>query len=230
MPKFYHVLAQGQAFGLQLNQYSQPFDYLPQFFAQHFVHNLNYPIFNCRHPSMCVHTSHHYALLHYVHSNKRTRNHETIHTPLSPLHKMLIVTWDENNYMHFLQPHSTLLVNESTLCLLKMAFTPQPTLSLLTQHEWIHLPNLAQFKDLLPPMQLKPRRRVITIDTPLINAAPQQLKYLVAYTNMPMCFYTTMPMPFGVRRGQKAFIFLPWSLFFIKKFRSYYKGCKHLPF
>ncbi len=48
--------------------------------------------------------------------------------------------------------------------------------------------------------------------------------------NMQMCFYTTVPMPFGAWRGQKVFIFLPWSLFFVKKFWSHYKGCKHLHF
>jgi len=55
------------------------------------------------------------------------------------------------------------------------------------------------------------------------------VKYFVVYTNMLMCFYMTVLMPFGTWRGQKALIFLPLSLFFIKKFRSHYKGCKHLP-
>jgi len=44
VPKFYHVLAQGWALNLQLNQSSQPFDYFPHFFAQHFVHDFDYPI------------------------------------------------------------------------------------------------------------------------------------------------------------------------------------------
>jgi hypothetical protein len=44
MFEFYHVMAQGQTFGLQLDQSSQPFNYLPQIFAQHFVYNLDYPI------------------------------------------------------------------------------------------------------------------------------------------------------------------------------------------
>jgi hypothetical protein len=83
---------------------------------------------------------------------------------------------------------------------------------------------------LLHQMQLKPRKGAITTDTPLINSSPQQLRYLVVYTNMPMCFYTTMLMPFGAWRGQKALIFLPSSFFFVKKFQSHYKGCKRLPF
>ncbi len=44
MPAFYHVMAQGQALGLHLNQFSLLFDYFPQFFAQHFVFDLHYPI------------------------------------------------------------------------------------------------------------------------------------------------------------------------------------------
>ncbi len=44
VPKFDLVLGQGQAFGLQFDQSSQPFDYLPQFFAQHFICDLYYPI------------------------------------------------------------------------------------------------------------------------------------------------------------------------------------------
>jgi hypothetical protein len=27
-------------------------------------------------------------------------------TPLLPLHEMVVFTWDKNNYMRFLQPHS----------------------------------------------------------------------------------------------------------------------------
>ncbi len=42
-------------------------------------------------------------------------------TLLPPLREMLASTWD-NNYMHFLQSHSILLVNESTLCSPKMKF------------------------------------------------------------------------------------------------------------
>jgi hypothetical protein len=32
---------------------------------------------------------------------------------------------------------------------------------MLTQHKWIHFPNFAQFKDLLFPMQFKPKKGVI---------------------------------------------------------------------
>jgi hypothetical protein len=57
--------------------------------------------------------------------------------------------------------------------------------------------DLAQFKDLLPPMQFKPMKGVITTDTPLINSSLEQLRYLVVYTNMSMYFYMIVPMPFG---------------------------------
>jgi hypothetical protein len=70
-------------------------------------------------------------------------------TPLPPLREMLVSTWDENNYMCFFQLHSTPFVNELTLCLLKTTFALYLTLSLLTQHERIYFPDLAQLKDFL---------------------------------------------------------------------------------
>jgi hypothetical protein len=45
-------------------------------------------------------------------------------TPLLPSREMLTFTWNKNNYMHFLEPHSTFLVNKLTLCSPKMAFAP----------------------------------------------------------------------------------------------------------
>jgi hypothetical protein len=92
-------------------------------------------------------------------------------TPLSSLHEMLVSTWNKNYYMRFFQPHSTPFINESTLCLLKMAFTPCSTLSLLTQCEWIYFPNLVQLKDSLHWIQFKPKKGTITTNTPLINSS-----------------------------------------------------------
>jgi len=43
-------------------------------------------------------------------------------TPLLPFHGMLISMWGKNNHMCFFQTHSTLFVNELTLCSPKMAF------------------------------------------------------------------------------------------------------------
>jgi hypothetical protein len=44
-------------------------------------------------------------------------------------------------------------------------------LSLLTQRMGIYLHNLAQLKDLLPPMQFKPKNEAIATNTPLINSS-----------------------------------------------------------
>jgi hypothetical protein len=76
---------------------------------------------------------------------------------------MLAFTWDKCNYMHFFQPHSTPLINESTLHSPKMEFAPYLILSLPTQHEWIYFPDLVQFKDLMLPMQFKPKKKDITM-------------------------------------------------------------------
>jgi hypothetical protein len=40
-------------------------------------------------------------------------------TPLLQLCEMLVSTWDENNYMHFFQPHSTPFIDELTFCFAK---------------------------------------------------------------------------------------------------------------
>jgi hypothetical protein len=81
MPEFYHVLGQRRTFGLQYDRFSQPFDYLPQFFPQHFIRDLDYSILQLQASSMCVHTSHWpygYPPLHCHHGNKRTRTHDVI--------------------------------------------------------------------------------------------------------------------------------------------------------
>jgi hypothetical protein len=80
-------------------------------------------------------------------------------TLLLALHKILVSMWDENNYTHSLQPHSTLV---------KDGIFTLPTLSLQTQHERIFFIDHAQLKDLLPPKELKPNKGGIAINTPLI--------------------------------------------------------------
>ncbi len=81
MFKFYHVLALGQMFCLQVNQYSHHFNYLPKFSPQHFGHSLDYNIFQlqvsfnaCAHPinPMGIH------FLCCVHGNEHTRTHDVV--------------------------------------------------------------------------------------------------------------------------------------------------------
>jgi hypothetical protein len=43
---------------------------------------------------------------------------------------------------------------------------------LSTQRKQIYFPDIAQFKDLLPSMQLKPRKEALATDTPQINFSP----------------------------------------------------------
>jgi hypothetical protein len=85
----------------------------------------------------------------------------------------------------------------------------------ITQHEWIYFPNLVQLKDLMPPMQFKPKKKKITM-TPCWSFFPFN-KYLDVYTKKLMCFYMIMPMPFGDWKGQKAFIFFVLVTFFRPK-------------
>ncbi len=67
----------------------------------------------CTHPInlMGIH------ILHWIHDNKCIRTHDAIRDTFTSLHKMSISTWDEYNYMLFLQPHSTPLIDKLTLCL-----------------------------------------------------------------------------------------------------------------
>ncbi len=92
-------------------------------FSHHFIHNLDYPIlqlqtsFNvCAHIPLTIWVSTSYIVLMTMNPLEPMMQFATC---LSPLHKMLTSTWDENNYMHFLQPHSHPFINKSTL---KMAF------------------------------------------------------------------------------------------------------------
>jgi hypothetical protein len=117
MPKFYYVMAQGQALGLQFDQSSQPFNYL---FQKNSCTTKITPSLNCKHPSMCVHTFHQpYGYTSYVMfmATNALELMMQFTTPLHLLHKMLISMWNKNNYMHFLQPHSTPFIDKSTLCL-----------------------------------------------------------------------------------------------------------------
>jgi hypothetical protein len=97
-----------------------------------FLHSTSYttwttPSFNCRHPSMCAHipstlwVSSSYVVFMATNALKPMMQFVT---PLPSLCKMLVSTWDENNYMRFLEPHSTPFVDKSTLCLPKMTFAP----------------------------------------------------------------------------------------------------------
>ncbi len=72
--------------------------------------------------------------------------------------EMQVFTWDENNYMCFLQPCLTPFAHESTLCSPKMVFAPQLMLLSTTQCMWIYFSDLAQLKNLLLSIQLKPKK------------------------------------------------------------------------
>jgi len=63
-------------------------------------------------------------LLHYVHGNERTGTHVLVCDTSTTITQDVGFHVGENNYMHFFQSHSTLLVDELTLCLPKMTFAP----------------------------------------------------------------------------------------------------------
>jgi hypothetical protein len=83
---------------------------------------------NCRYPSMlCTHPINPMGihLLHCAHGNNYMGTCMMQFVAfLLPLHKMLASTWDEINYMCLFQSCPNPLVDESTLCSLKMEFAP----------------------------------------------------------------------------------------------------------
>jgi hypothetical protein len=96
-------------------------------FSQHFVCE-DYPILQlhisldvCAHIPSTLWVSTSYIVFTTINTLERMME---LVTPLLPLCEMLASMWDENNYMHFLQPHSTLLVDGLTLSSPNMAFTP----------------------------------------------------------------------------------------------------------
>ncbi len=106
----------------------QPFNYLPQYFPQHFVCNLDYPTpqlqtsFDvCTHIPSTLWVSTFYVVFMATNTLEPMMQFKT---PLPPLHEMLASMWDKNNFMRFFQSHSTPLIDVSTLCLPKLAFAP----------------------------------------------------------------------------------------------------------
>jgi hypothetical protein len=100
----------------------------PIFFPQRFRCNLDYHILQlklsfdvCAHISSTLWVSISYVMFMAMNAWGSMTQFTTF---LLPLHEMLVSMWDKNNYMHLLQPHSTHLINESTLCSPKMEFAP----------------------------------------------------------------------------------------------------------
>jgi len=108
----------GKCLTLKLNQSCQFSDFFFQFFSQHFVHNLDYPIPQlqvsldvCAHIPLTLWIFIFYVVLITMNTLEPMMQFATL---LSPLHEVLISTWDENNYMHLFQVHSILFIDELT--------------------------------------------------------------------------------------------------------------------
>jgi hypothetical protein len=85
--------------------------------------------------------------------------------------------------------------------------------------------NLAQLEDLPPWMQRKPRKGVITIDIPLIMAI-KVFGCLYKHVNVFLHDYVNVVWSLKGPQGPNLSILV---IFFLKKFQSHYKGCKHPP-
>ncbi len=116
------------------------FDYLPQFFAQYFIHNLDYPILQlhasfdvCAHIPLTLWGSTSYVVLMAMnaHWNPWCNSQHLCHHCMKCWfpHGIKIVTCASFNHIQFLSS------TNRHFCLPTMAFEPWPTLSLLTQCE-----------------------------------------------------------------------------------------------
>ncbi len=98
-------------------------------------------------------------------------------------------------------------------------------LSLPTQCKWIYFPDFTQLKDLLPHMQFKEKnyhnRHLIDQVLPLTI---EVFGCLCKHVNVFLHNYANAIWSL---KGIEGIIFTLVT-FFVKKFQSHYKGCKHL--
>ncbi len=130
---------------------------------------------------MCTHpidaTSVH--LLHCTHGNKHTGIHDAIVTLLLPLHEMSNSMWDNNNYTHKSFNHVPLFSSTNWHCA-HQRWNLFPSQCCYCQSNTSGFTSFmfAQPKYLLPPKQLKPKKKVIATNTPLIISSLSRLKCL----------------------------------------------------
>jgi hypothetical protein len=86
--------------------------------------------------------------------------------------------------------------------------------------------DVAQLKDWLPPMQFKPRKRTIATNTSLIFLLLAIEVFGCLHKHADVFLHNYANAIWSLKKLE-VLIFLPWSLFFIKKFQSHYKGCKY---
>jgi hypothetical protein len=84
---------------------------------------------------------------------------------------MLASPWDENNYMHFFQPHSIPLVDESTLCSQDGIHTLTTVVIVDSTHVDL-FPQSCNTQGLVASNATQAKKKkVITTNTPLINSS-----------------------------------------------------------
>jgi hypothetical protein len=121
--------------------------------------------FNCKCPLKCVHTSHWpygYSPFRYAYGNKHMGTHDVIHNTFA------IIVQNVNFHMGWEQLHALSLTTfKSYHWRVNIVFTKDEICTsvdivIIDQCEWIYSLALVQLKDLLPLMQLKLNKGVIT--------------------------------------------------------------------
>jgi hypothetical protein len=83
---------------------------------------------------------------------------------------MLASPYDENNYLHFFQPHSIPFVDESTLCSQDGIHTITNIVIFYSTHVDL-FPQSCNTQGLVDSNATQSKKKVITTNTPLINSS-----------------------------------------------------------
>jgi hypothetical protein len=150
-------------------------------------------------------------------------------TPLLPLHEMLTSLWNKNNYMCLLQPYSIsfcqwvdVLFTKNDICTLADIVIIDPMRTDL-------LPRSCATQGFVASDTTQVKERNYHNWHPTDQFFPLAIKVFGCLHKHVDVFLHDCANAIWSLKVQKALIFLPWSPFFVKKFRSHYEGCKRLP-
>jgi hypothetical protein len=168
-------------------------------------------------------------ILRCVHGNKRIRTHDAICGTFTTIARDVVFHMGQEQ-LHAL-PSTTfnsfcwwvnIVLTKDGICTLAHIVIVDPTRMDL-------LPWSCAIQGFVASNAIQVKKRHFYNQHPTNQFLPLTIEVFGYLDKMSMCFYMIVLMPFGTWRGQKVFIFLRWSLFFVKKFQSHYKGCKRLP-
>jgi len=108
--------------------------------------------------------------------------------------------WDKNNYMHFLQPLSTLFIDESTLCLPNNIYILANVV--IVDPTWTDLfPWFCAIQGFIISNVVQAKEKSYSNWHPTDQILPLVIEIFDYLHKHADVFYRIMPMPFGAWRG-----------------------------